>query len=67
MRALKKNKSKILIHVSIDKDLKEITPRIPECAIKGTEDRTIERCCFSDDIDKCLKAIEPIFLHIMYT
>lgn len=60
MRVLKKNKPKMLIHVSIDKDLKEITPRIPDCAIEGTEDRTIERCCFSDDIDKCLKAIGPI-------
>lgn len=58
---MKKNKPKTLIYISIDKDLKEITPRIPECAIEGTEDRTIERCCFSDDIDKCLKAIEPNF------
>lgn len=56
MRELKR-KPKMLIHLSIISGIKELEPCLPECAIKGYEDDIIDRCCFSDNIDKCLSAI----------
>lgn len=49
-----------LYHLSIYKDLKELTPNIPKCAISMYEDTTIRRICFSDWIEGCLSALQDI-------
>lgn len=35
-----------------------LTPRIPESAVKGYEDTTTKRICFSDSIDNCISALQ---------
>lgn len=48
----------MLFHLSSDKALTKLTPRVPECAIPIHEDISIKRICFSNSIDGCLSALE---------
>lgn len=48
----------MLYHLSENKNLSKLTPRIPECAISMYENVSIERICFSDSIDGCLSALQ---------
>lgn len=45
-------------HLSTKKNLKYLTPRIPECAVSLYEDVATKRVCFSDSIEGCLSAIQ---------
>jgi hypothetical protein len=55
-----------LFHLSYHKGLNKLTPRIPECLIKGSEDSTIKRICCSNNISNCLKSINPFRGDILY-
>ena len=46
-------------HISENKKLKYLTPRIPETALSQFEDIKKERICACDNIDGCLSAIMP--------
>ena len=50
----------MLYHLSTNKNLSILTPRIPECAISIYENTRIKRVCFSDSIDGCLSALQNI-------
>lgn len=50
----------ILYHLSIDKNLKKLTPRVPECVVSMYEDTVTKRVCFSDWIAGCLSSLQDI-------
>lgn len=52
---------KIMIyHLSKDKNLKVLTPKIPECAVAINEDVKTKRVCFSDFIEGCLSSLQDL-------
>ena len=50
----------MLYHLSTNKNLNILTPRIPECAISTYENTSMKRVCFSDYIGGCLSALQGI-------
>lgn len=48
----------MLYHLSRYKNLKILTPKVPETAISIYENITIQRVCFSDSIEGCLSALQ---------
>lgn len=50
----------MLYHLSTKKNLKVLTPRVPECALSSHEDVKTERICFSDFIEGCLSSLQDI-------
>lgn len=49
----------MLYHVSYQKNLKKLTPKVPETTINGQEDNSIPRVCCCHNIGNCLKSINP--------
>ena len=45
-------------HLSKDRNLKILSPKIPECAISSYEDIASKRVCFSNTIKGCLSALQ---------
>lgn len=50
----------MLYHLSEQKGLTVLNPKIPECALPMYENTTIKRVCFSDFIGGCLSALQGI-------
>lgn len=50
----------MLYHLSKNKNLTVLTPKIPESAIPTYEDIKTKRVCFSDFIDGCLSALQDV-------
>lgn len=55
-----------LYHISLNSQLSELTPRIPEQAELGFEDTTIPRICCCSSIDKCLVAMCGVMYDYTY-
>lgn len=47
-----------LYHLSEDKNLTELTPRVPRFAVEGHEDVSTPRVCFAKTISGCLSALQ---------
>lgn len=47
----------MIYHLSKDPNLKILTPRVPEIAKEGVEDKITPRICFSNSINGCLNAL----------
>lgn len=50
----------MLYHLSTQKGLTKLTPKIPECAVPMFENTNIKRVCFSDFIGGCLSALQDL-------
>ena len=56
----------MIYHLSMVEGLKQLIPKIPECAIEKYEDKQIKRICFSDSIDGCLSSLQQPGLYYVY-
>lgn len=50
----------MLYHLSLQSNLSELIPNVPECAVSIYENTTIKRVCFSDFIEGCLSAMQDL-------
>lgn len=46
-------------HVSNNKKLTHLTPKIPENAVEGFEELETKRVCVAESVENCLRAIMP--------